>query len=186
MGLMDVINGMQNGPRGPKVPSPGSGSHMSPVTMAVLGLLAYKALKSLTGQSSSGPTPPAPKPGTSAASAGGGNLGDLFKNGLGGVLAGGAAGSVLSGGLNDLLKQFQQGGKGDVANSWIGTGTNQSISPDDLGKLLQSDQVKTLMEHSGLSRDDLLGALSEYLPQLVDQLTPHGRVPNAQELSRSM
>jgi uncharacterized protein YidB (DUF937 family) len=41
--------------------------------------------------------------------------------GLGGLLAGGAAGGVLSGGLNDLLRQFQQNGQGDVAKSWIGS-----------------------------------------------------------------
>ncbi len=56
MGLMDVLNGMQNGPRGPSGPSTsGSGGGMSPVTMAVIGLLAYKALKSFTGQPGSAP-----------------------------------------------------------------------------------------------------------------------------------
>jgi hypothetical protein len=48
MGLLDVLNGMQNGPRGQREPS-GSGGGMSPITMAILGLLAYKAVKSFSG-----------------------------------------------------------------------------------------------------------------------------------------
>jgi uncharacterized protein YidB (DUF937 family) len=59
-------------------------------------------------------------------------------------LAGGAAGSVLSTGLNDLLKQFQQSGQGEVAQSWVGRGPNQSISPQDLGAALGADHINAL------------------------------------------
>jgi uncharacterized protein YidB (DUF937 family) len=191
MGLMDVLNGMQNGPRGARN-SASSGGGMSPVTMAVLGLLAYKALKSFTGQSGqsrTAPAVPAPNPGAGSVgtgSASGGGIGDILKGGLGGVLAGGAAGSVLSGGLNDLLKQFQQAGHGDVAKSWIDSGQNRSISAADLESALGSDQIQTLMNHSGLSREDLLASLSEHLPEVVNQLTPDGRLPSEHELSRSL
>jgi uncharacterized protein YidB (DUF937 family) len=191
MGLMDVLNGMQNGPHGPRgsSSSSGSGGGMSPMTMAILGLLAYKALKSFTAQP--GAAKPVPAPAPSAPSypqtAGtGGGLGDILKSGLGGLLAGGAAGSVLSGGLNDLLKQLQQSGQGDVAKSWVGTGPNKEISSDDLAKALGGDQINTLMAHSGLSRQDLLAGLSQYLPQVVDHMTPDGRLPTEQELSRSL
>jgi uncharacterized protein YidB (DUF937 family) len=175
MGLMDVLNGMQNGPRGQSGPSTGGG--MSPMTMALLGLLAYKAVKSISsGQ-------PGAKPATAGANTGGG-LGDMLPGGLGGLLAGGAAGNILSGGLNDLLKQFQQSGQGDVANSWVGTGPNKTISPNDLSKVLDNDQVKALMAQAGISRDELMKGLSEQLPELIDKLTPNGRLPTAQELSR--
>jgi uncharacterized protein YidB (DUF937 family) len=175
MGLLDVLNGMQNGPRGQTMPSSGSGSGgVSPITMAVLGLIAYKALKSVGNQSSAG------IPGSGSS----GGLGDLLKGGLGGLMAGGAAGSVLSGGLNDLLKQFQQNGQGDVAKSWVSTGPNQAISPNDLASALGVDQISTLMSHTGLSRDELLTGLSQHLPEAVNQLTPQGQVPTEQELSR--
>lgn len=186
MGLMDVLNGMQNGPRGQRNPSTGSGGGMSPITMAVLGLLAYKALKSFTSGPSASPATPGPNktvPSGQTANAGGG-IGDLLKGGLGGLLAGGAAGSVLSGGLNDLLKQFQQAGHGNTASSWVGTGPNKSITPDDLAKVLDSDQIKTLMTHAGLSRDEVLSALSQHLPAVVNELTPEGRLPSDQEVSR--
>ena len=199
MGLMDVLNGMQNGPHGSRGGSSGqSGSSggMSPITMAMLGLLAFKALRSLTSQSGQAPAA-APKPAQlpPATQAGAGNalpsnLNDLLKTGalggLGGLLAGGAAGSVLSGGLNDLLKQFQQAGQGGAANSWVGKGPNQTISSDDLAKALGADQIQSLMDHSGLSRQDLLAGLSQHLPEVVDELTPDGRLPTEQELLRSI
>ena len=185
MGLIDVLNGMQNGPHGPRGPSTGSGGGMSPLTMAVLGLLAYKAVKSFTSQPGAAPAAPA-APGSSQSAGSGGGLGDILKSGLGGLLAGGAAGSVLSGGLNDLLKQFQQSGQGDVAKTWVGNGPNKAISSDDLAKALGGDQINTLMTHTGLSRQDLLAGLSQYLPEAVNQLTPDGRLPTEQELSRSL
>jgi uncharacterized protein YidB (DUF937 family) len=159
---------------------------MSPLTMAVLGLLAYKAVKSFTSQPGAAPAAPAAPGSGQSAGSGGGGLGDLLKNGLGGLLAGGAAGSVLSGGLNDLLKQFQQSGQGDVAKTWVATGPNKAISSDDLAKALGGDQINTLMAHTGLSRQDLLAGLSQYLPEAVNQLTPDGRLPTEQELSRSL
>jgi uncharacterized protein YidB (DUF937 family) len=185
MGLMDVLNGMQNGPHGSRSAGSGGGTGggMSPITMAILGLLAYKALKSLTSQPNAAPAGHAPSAPAPTLSSGGG-LGDLLKTGLGGLLAGGAAGSVLSGGLGDLLRQFQQSGQGAAANSWVGKGPNQSISSDDLAKALGADQINTLMAHSGLSRDDLLAGLSQHLPDVIDQLTPHGRLPTEQELSQ--
>jgi uncharacterized protein YidB (DUF937 family) len=195
MGLIDVLNGMQNGPHGQRDPSATTSSSggMSPITMAILGLLAYKAVKGFAGnQPSTAPAntriPPGQKP-TSAdqsasQSASGGGLGDLFKGGLGGLLAGGTAGSVLSGGLNDLLKQFQQSGQSETVNSWVGTGPNKQISPNDLGGALGSDRINALVEQTGMSRDELLRGLSQYLPQVVDQLTPHGRMPTEQEVHR--
>ena len=191
MGLLDVLNGMQNGPRGPSTPSAqsDSGGGMSPMTMAILALLAWKAVKHLGG-SQPGATPSAPSappklPGNVTASlpGGGGGLGDILKGGLGGLLAGGAAGSVLSGGLGDLLKQFQQKGQGDAANSWVGNGPNKQIAPGDLANALGADQINSLSSQSGLSRDDLLKGLSQYLPDVINHLTPDGRLPNEKELS---
>ena len=164
MGLLDVLNGMQNGPRGPSTPSAPSesGGGMSPMTMAILGLLAWKAVKHLTaGQAGAAPeqAPKLPGGNVTASLPGGGGAGglsDLLKGGLGGLLAGGAAGSVLSGGLGDLLNQFQQKGHGDAANSWVSNGPNKQIAPGDLASALGADQIDSLSSQSGLSRDDLL------------------------------
>jgi uncharacterized protein YidB (DUF937 family) len=149
--------------------------------MALLGLVAYKAIKHLSpGQPDA---VPANRGTTTTADPSAGGLGGMLGP-LGGLLSGGAAGSVLSGGLNDLLKQFQQGGQSDVVHSWIGSGPNQSISPDVLSKVLSPDQIRTLSAQSGMSRDDLMATLSEQLPELINQLTPDGRIPNEHEASR--
>src|ERR1700712_5512334 len=193
MGLLDILNGMQNGPRGPSAPSDSSAKGgMSPMTMAILALLAYKAVKHYGGsQPGSSPAAPAPSPNTVNAGLpgglggllGGGGLGDLLKGGLGGLLAGGAAGSVISGGLGDLLKQFQDSGHGDAANSWVSPGPNKQIAPGDLASALGADQINTLTSQTGLSRDELLAGLSQHLPDVINQLTPHGRLPNPNEVS---
>jgi uncharacterized protein YidB (DUF937 family) len=191
MGLLDILNGMQNGPNGPSHPSTQSNGGMSPLTMAVLALLAWKTVKHFSQggtQSNTTPTPaPVPPPsggGLGGGGALGGGLGNILAGGLGGLLGGGAAGSVISGGLGDLLKQLQQSGHGEVANSWVGKGQNQPIAPGDLANALGADQIDKLSSQSGMSRDDLLNGLSQYLPQVVDHLTPDGRLPSENELSQ--
>ncbi len=190
MGLLDVLNGMQQGPRGPSTPStPGtsgqSGGGMSPMTMAILGLLAWKAIRHLTSsQPGAAPAQRTPSgPAAAADSPGGGGLGDVLKGGLGGLLGGAAAGSVISGGLGDLMKQLQQGGQGDAANSWVGNGANKAISPNDLAGALGADQINSLVSQTGLSQDELLNGLSQYLPKVIDHLTPDGRLPTENEVS---
>ncbi|MGN6285089.1 MAG: YidB family protein [Afipia sp.] len=190
MGLLDVLNGMQNGPRGPSDQTSGAGGGMSPMTMAILALLAYKAVKHFgggqaapAGQAPSQiPAGPATSPDVTTASTGGlgGGLGGL----LGGLLAGGAAGSILSGGLGDLLEQFEQNGHSEAANSWVGNGPNKQISPNDLESALGADQINALSAQTGMSRDDLLSGLAQQLPNVINQLTPDGRMPTEHEASR--
>jgi uncharacterized protein YidB (DUF937 family) len=193
MGLLDILNGMQNGPHGPSHPNTQSNGGMSPMTMAILALLAWKAVKHFSPGSTQPNAAPAPSPvpppvggnsGGGGLSGGlGGGLGNILAGGLGGLLGGGAAGSVLSGGLGDLLHQFQQNGQGETANSWVGKGPNQPISKGDLASALGADQLDQLSTQSGMSRDQLLDGLSQYLPQVVDHLTPDGRLPDPKEVS---
>jgi uncharacterized protein YidB (DUF937 family) len=114
----------------------------------------------------------------------GGSLSDLIPGGLGGLLGGAAAGTVLSGGLGNLIKELQDNGHGRVAQSWIGTGDNHEIAPDQLAAALGGDTLDALSQHTGLEREDLLTGLSQYLPDLIDQLTPNGRLPTEAEASR--
>ncbi|MBS0220118.1 MAG: DUF937 domain-containing protein [Proteobacteria bacterium] len=235
MGLMDILNGMQNGPRGGADRSGGGG--MSPLTMALLALLAYKAMKSFGGSQATAPAAPAPtgtpslpgaaptggaagggltaglddllrgggaSAGTGAgAGAGAGGLGGLGgilsglqggagAGGLGGILGGllggagaaGGLGGLLTGGLGELLDQFHGAGKGAAASSWVGGGQNHALSTEDLAQVLTPDQIDFLTQQTGMSRQALLSGLSEQLPGLVDQLTPDGRLPTADEMNR--
>jgi uncharacterized protein YidB (DUF937 family) len=201
MGLMDILNGMQNGPRGGgQAPASGGRRGMSPMTMALLGLLAYKALKGgglgniLGGQS----MPVNPPPGGSrgglgdvlggmfgnagAQQGGGGGLGGV----LGGLLAGGAAGGILSGGLRNLIGDMEQNGHGGAAQSWVSNGPNQSLSPNELGNALGAEDIDAVSQQTGMSRQDILSTLSQHLPEFVNQLTPNGRLPNEDEASETV
>jgi uncharacterized protein YidB (DUF937 family) len=110
-----------------------------------------------------------------------GGLGDHLRSGLGGLISGGAAGGLLSGGLNELVRRFQQNGYGDVAKSWVGTGPNQTMTPQQMNTALGPEVVNDLSRETGAAPTDLLSELSRMLPGTVDQLTPQGRVPAPQE-----
>jgi uncharacterized protein YidB (DUF937 family) len=92
----------------------------------------------------------------------------------------------LLGGLGGLVNKLQQGGLGDVVNSWVGSGQNQPVSPSQLGSALGPSILKTVSQVTGLSEDDLTKQLSQFLPGLVDKLTPNGRLPTVAELSKMM
>jgi uncharacterized protein YidB (DUF937 family) len=96
-------------------------------------------------------------------------------------LLGGHTGDGASGGLGDLVARFQQGGLGEVVNSWVSSGANLPISPEQLQSVLGSDMVAGLARQFGMNPGDAAGQLSEVLPQLIDQLTPNGRLPAAGE-----
>jgi uncharacterized protein YidB (DUF937 family) len=101
--------------------------------------------------------------------------------GLGGALGGGMLGGMLGGGLGNLLERFNQNGHGDVMQSWIGSGPNQQISPDQLENALGPEDIDELSRETGMDRSELLSELSHSLPQVVDGLTPHGRLPEQHE-----
>jgi uncharacterized protein YidB (DUF937 family) len=163
MGLLDGIlgGGMRRG-------------GMSPITMALMGLLAYKTLK---GKNLSEMLRGGAAPGGAAT---GGGLGGM----LGGLLGGGAAGGILSGGIGDLLKQFEDNGQGDKTASWVSTGQNKPVAPSELEQALGSDRIQWLMNQTGMSKDELLAGLSKELPEVVDRLTPEGRLPTEHEASQ--
>ena len=112
-----------------------------------------------------------------------GGLGDIL-GGLGGALGGAGAGSVLSGGLGDLVEQFRQSGRGDTADSWIKAGDNAPVDSADLEQTLGEDTLSELSEKTGLSRAELLDRLAKTLPDAVNQMTPNGRLPTEIEASR--
>jgi len=94
------------------------------------------------------------------------------------------AGGLL-GGLGGLLNKLQQGGLGNVTNSWVGSGQNQPVSPSQLGSALGPNIVKTISQMSGIPEEELTKQLSQVLPGVVDKLTPNGRLPTVAELSES-
>lgn len=85
-------------------------------------------------------------------------------------------------GLGGLVDQFKRGGLEDIIKSWIGTGPNKPITPNQLHQALGPETIDGLEKKTGLPRDDLLSQLSRLLPDVVDKLTPQGQMPAKEDL----
>lgn len=81
------------------------------------------------------------------------------------------------GGIQGIVAQLEQQGLGGTVRSWVGTGANQAITPDQIHQVFGSDVVKELAAKVGLSPDVLAAKLSQVLPTAIDKLTPTGAVP---------
>lgn len=81
------------------------------------------------------------------------------------------------GGLSGLIQQFQTQGMGETVKSWVSTGPNLPISPDQLHQVLGSETMAQLASKLGMTPQELSTKLSAALPQVVDKMTPGGVVP---------
>src|SRR5262249_26587954 len=90
-----------------------------------------------------------------------------------------------SGGLDGLLRQFNQSGLGDVVSSWVGTGQNQPISPDALTRALGHDRLAQISPQANVPPAQAPSLLAALLPVLIDRLTPQGRVPEQSQVSQT-
>jgi uncharacterized protein YidB (DUF937 family) len=91
-----------------------------------------------------------------------------------------------TGGLNGLMQAFNQQGLGYVISSWVGTGNNAAITPDQVQEVLGSDVIQQLAEKSGVSVDAAKAQLSELLPSLIDKVTPEGKIPEGGLLGKGI
>ena len=162
MGLLDSVIGSMTGSK------QGSPSSMSPITKALLLLLAAKAASSYMGGSSKSDGDTAQPSGAPDAKPG------TIQTG------------ILKGlpNLEPSIERFKRGGHEDKIQSWVGTGENKPIQPQELQQALGPDEVDHLQRETRLPRDQLLSELSKVLPQVVDKLTPQGRLPTEQERAR--
>jgi len=115
---------------------------------------------------------------------------------MAGALAGGQSGgngalleTVLQlvndprhGGLEGLVRAFQQGGLGEIVNSWVSTGQNLPVSPEQVHSALGDASLQDIAAQLGMSPAQASGSLAELLPQVVDQLTPNGQLPQGGDL----
>ena len=125
------------------------GSVAKPLIIALGALLASGALFKNANSGAASPSSPAPSPSS----------------------------PDLQAGLGGLLNQFQQNGLGDVMKSWIGPGQNQPVSPNQLSSALGPQIIQIFAQKTGLSEQEITSHLSQILPNVVDKLTPNGRLP---------
>jgi len=102
------------------------------------------------------------------------------------VITGLVKGSEAGGGLEGLAQTFNEKGLGDIISSWIGTGKNLPISPEQIRQVLGSGQVQQIAERLGVSSDQASTALADMLPQVVDKLTPGGSLASGDLLQQDL
>ncbi len=139
--------------------------------MGILDGILNAALSSMQG----GAAQPGASAPTAATSAGGGLSPAVLMNVIGSLLN-------KQGGLGGLLGNLNQAGMGDIAKSWVGTGQNQPISPTQVTQVLGSGQLSQIATQLGVDPSHVGGLLSQILPHVVDQLTPHGQLPAQQSM----
>jgi uncharacterized protein YidB (DUF937 family) len=89
------------------------------------------------------------------------------------------------GGISGLLQQFHEKGLGDLVNSWVSTGQNLPVSPDQVQHVLGTEQVQQVAASAGIPAQLASSKLAEFLPMIVDKLTPNGQVPEQGSLLES-
>jgi uncharacterized protein YidB (DUF937 family) len=139
------------------------GNVTKPLLIALGALLVGKMLSGKSAEPETQATP-APAPTDSNASADGG----------------------LLGGLGGLLDRLKEAGQGTAADSWVGTGQNQPINANDLGRALGPAVIREIAQRTGMDEQELLKQLSTALPGVVDKLTPNGQVPPHHQVASAL
>jgi uncharacterized protein YidB (DUF937 family) len=123
---------------------------------------------------------------------------DLAGGGLGTLLGGGTGKSTVvdsilgmlnnqqAGGLEGFVKNLTQRGLSEIVNSWVGTGANLPITPEQIQQALGSEKVQELANKAGLSTSEISSHLAELLPTIVDKLTPNGSIPQGDLLQNAL
>jgi uncharacterized protein YidB (DUF937 family) len=179
MGLLDDLLGQLAGapsgratdPRQTNADAPDASAGTSGMAQVMIALLPV-VLGMLTARQR-GQSPGAPQGG------GGGGLGDI----LGQMLGGSARGS---GGLGELLEQFQRAGFPDQVRSWVGTGQNLPIPPEAVENVFGPGGLAEIARRAGVSEKDASRGLSELMPEVVDRMTPDGQLPDDSALLASV
>lgn len=153
-------------------------SKSTPSLLALLGLVAVAGYQNRSKISDmlTDARNEIPNTGQGQAAEGGGllaNIGHMFQSATGG--------STLSGGLRDLMDRFKAAGQPAHAESWIADGPNMPMDVDDLERTLGDETLDDLSQKTGLPRAQLLLRLNAALPDVVNRLTPNGRIPTDAE-----
>jgi uncharacterized protein YidB (DUF937 family) len=110
--------------------------------------------------------------------------GDQNKDLLGAVM--GMLGNQQAGGLGGIVKKLTGGGLGDIVSSWVSTGENKPVSPAKLTEALGHDEVQQLADKAGITKEEASSQLSQIFPDVIDKLTPDGKVPDSSALEQGM
>jgi uncharacterized protein YidB (DUF937 family) len=116
-------------------------------------------------------------PGQQAQPQAGAAIGNILQQILSGTAAPGSAGAPQGGGLGGLLSQLQSAGLGNQAQSWVGTGQNQPVSPSQISQVFSDQQISNWAAQAGTTPAAMQAVLAEAIPHAIDHATPAGQVP---------
>ena len=112
-----------------------------------------------------------------------GQAGAAAQGGQGGAGQGGVVGAILQmvqqqpGGVNGVISSFEHAGLGGVVQSWISGGQNQAVSPGQVQQALGSGPMGAIASQLGVNNDQAANHLAQFLPQIMDHLSPGGQPP---------
>lgn len=106
--------------------------------------------------------------------------GDSGSSPLGAILQ--LVNNPQNGGIAGILQSFEAGGLGEVVKSWISTGQNLPITADQIQSVLGSEQIQNFASRLGIDPAQASAQFAEYLPQVIDKLTPDGNLPQGGDL----
>lgn len=89
------------------------------------------------------------------------------------------------GGLAGLVGLFQNKGLGDLVQSWVSTGENKEITPDQMQHAL-GDKISGIASQLGLSNTEVASRLTDLLPELINRLTPNGNIPDDKTVEQGL
>lgn len=95
----------------------------------------------------------------------------------GGLLSAGLSLIEQSGGLSGVLEMFRRNGMAQQVESWISTGANAGISPEQVQQVFSGSALGNVASQLGVSPAQASSAMAQILPELINQLTPQGHVP---------
>lgn len=112
---------------------------------------------------------------------------DEVMGALGGGGGGGGSNQIMgalsglvasAGGIEGIMSKLQASGLGGKLDSWVGTGQNEAISADQVKQALGEDEIRNAAAQAGVSEDEAAGGLAELLPQMIDKISPDGKLPD--------
>jgi len=106
----------------------------------------------------------------------GGSMGGMGGVGMAAIVAIALQLLQRNGGIEGVLGKLRQAGHGSEADSWVGKGQNAPVTPDVLAQIFGRDQVGSAAREMGVDPDEALGGLASVFPEIVNQVTPQGRV----------
>ena len=91
-----------------------------------------------------------------------------------------------TGGLTGMVETFKSKGLGGVVSSWVSTGQNQPISAEQIQRVLGGEQLQWIADKIGARKEDVASGLANLLPEVIDKLTPDGKIPEGGLLQQGL